>query len=311
MKCGVWKKKEDDMRGVNGKMLYILDDFTKIWAPKSQKFSNKTSLKTKDSSIGYKTEDGKKAQLAKLKEHWKTFVPKRTTGELLAEELKARWLGVKPKDITPKQQNNQKRFCWHFIRGYCKRGDTCIFQHCSSVAHSDSQKVFLGGLPLHVTEESLRLKLKELGFNVINTPAIIRIVRGYSPQVCLGSTDEAQRLIKKGTILFDGVVVDIRPYRAVTKKQQERIVDVTKRSIFLGGLAKDTTVQMIWHSLANHGVKVLNRPVVKARFCPQVILATAEQAKMLVSRGKLQVNGALVDVRPYQHLKKLTEGQES
>jgi len=306
---GVWKRQSDYRGGDNGKMIYILNDFTKIWLPEDRKYS-KTSLQKKFASIGWKTKGGQNTQLMKLTKYWKANVPKRNYGDVQADEFKARWLGFKSRDSIPKHQNKQRMFCWHFIRGYCKRGETCIFQHCSSVAHSDAQKVFLGGLPFHVTQESLKLKLKEMGFNVINTPVIIRIVRGYSPQVCLGSADEAQRLIKKGTILFDGYVVDIRPYRAVTQKQQQRIIDVTKRSIFLGGLAKDTTVQMIWHELSRLGVKVVNRPVVKARFCPQVILATVQQAEMLVSKAKLQVNGVWVDVRQYQHFNRLTGQSE-
>jgi len=48
-----------------------------------------------------------------------------------------------------------------------------------------------------------------------------------------------------------------------------------------------------------YGLKVVNYPMIKAGFSPQVTLSTAEQALKLVNMVKVQINGANVDIRPY------------
>jgi len=197
---------------------------------------------------------------------------------------------------NPRKQSKKLPYCRHYNEGYCKRGNNCEFQHLLSVVYPDSQKVFLGGLPLDITEKELSEKLKEKGFHVINEPSIMH---KYAPQVCLKSVDEAQRLIEKGTIIIDGVAVDVRRYEAVTKKQQERLADITRRSVFLGGLEKETTPKIIRCELAMIGMKVVNHLTIKSGFCPQVTLATSEQACSLVCKVKVQIKGKWVNVRPY------------
>jgi len=210
-------------------------------------------------------------------------------------EQKHMFLGPKIKNLYRKQVKKLPN-CRHYNEGYCKRGNNCEFQHILNVVYPDSQKVFLGGLPLDITEKELSKKLKEKGFNVINEPSIMH---KYAPQVCLKSVDEAQRLIEKGTITIDGVVVDVRRYEAVTKKQQERLADITRRSVFLGGLEKETTPKIIRFELAMIGMKVVNHLTIKSGFCPQVTLATSEQACSLVCKVKVQIKGKWVNVRPY------------
>jgi len=208
---------------------------------------------------------------------------------------KYKWLGPK---VLNRHRKEVKKLpnCRHYNEGYCKRGNNCEFHHILNVVYPDSQKVFLGGLPLDIKEKELSKKLKEQGFNVINEPSIMH---KYAPQVCLKSVDEAQRLIEKGTILIDGVAVDVRRYEAVTKKQQERLADITRRSVFLGGLEKETTPKIIRCELAMIGMKVVNHLTIKSGFCPQVTLATSEQACSLVCKVKVKIKGKWVNVRPY------------
>lgn len=204
-------------------------------------------------------------------------------------------LGSKPQ-TQQRKQVKKLPYCRHYNDGYCKRGNNCEFQHVLSVAYPDSQKVFLGGLPLNITQRELSRKLQVQGFNVINEPSIMH---KYAPQVCLRSSEQAQRLIKMGTIIINGAAVDVRRYEAVTKKQQERLADITKRSVFLGGLEKETTPKIIRCELAMIGMKVVNHLTIKSGFCPQVTLATSEQACTLVCKVKVQIKGKWVNVRPY------------
>jgi len=133
----------------------------------------------------------------------------------------------------------------------------------------------------------------------VNKP---KVYRGFSPQVCLASEEQALRLIDKGFVTINGVNVDVRPYEAFTKKNQEKLIDMSKRSVFLGGLRKGTTTQMIKKELEAIGMKIVNYPLIKAGFSPQVTMATANQASKLVNMFKVKINGTLVDVRPYAGL---------
>jgi len=114
-------------------------------------------------------------------------------------------------ELSKKQQNRNKRLCRHFLKGGCWRGKTCYFLHDPSIFCPDSQKVVLGGLPAHITEVTLRHKLAHYGYKVINKPMLLR---GFTPQVCMASVEEAQDLIQRGNILIDGSLVDVRAYDA-------------------------------------------------------------------------------------------------
>jgi len=205
----------------------------------------------------------------------------------------------RPEHWEPPQedQNRKRRLCRHFLKGHCKRGKACDFLHDSSIFCPEMQKVFLGGLPSHIVEASLRMKLAEQGYTVINKP---KVLRGFTPQVCLGSVEQAQRLIEKGKIMIDGSQVDVRPYEAFAKDNLEkRLPDDIKRSVFLGGLPNGTTGQMIKEELEKLDVKVVNHPLIKTGFTPQVMLGSIEQAQKLVNLKKVRINNTLVDVRPY------------
>jgi len=205
----------------------------------------------------------------------------------------------RPEHWEPLQEdaNRKRRLCRHFLKGHCKRGRACDFLHDPSIFCPDFQKVFLGGLPAHITDLTLQEKLTRQGYTVINKP---KVLRGFTPQVCLGSVKEAQQLIKKGRIFIDGSQVDVRPYEAFAKDDlDKRLPDDTKRSVFIGGLSNGTTGQMIIYDLEKLDVKVVNHPLIKTGFTPKVTLGAVEQAQKLIKMKKVQINHSLVDIRPY------------
>jgi len=203
-----------------------------------------------------------------------------------------------------KQDLHQKsKHCRHFLKGFCKRGASCGFRHDESVFCSDKQKVFLGGLPSHLTRSLLRLKVMELGYTVLNRP---KIHKWFSPQVCLGSVEEAQSMIRKGTIVIDGTVVKVRPFEALTHDKKKRHPDEVKRSVFLGGVPEGTTVEIIKDALEKKGVVVMRIPNMKLGYCPQVVLKTVQQAKNLLNLVTININGAMVNVRPFANIRSQT-----
>jgi len=58
-------------------------------------------------------------------------------------------------------------------------------------------------------------------------------------------------------------------------------------------------VQILKTQIEKLGMKVTNRPLIKAGFIPKVTLASAQQAQELVAKGTIDINGAAVSVRPY------------
>jgi hypothetical protein len=194
-------------------------------------------------------------------------------------------------------ENRKRRLCRHFLKGHCKRGRACDFLHDPSIFCPDFQKVFLGGLPAHITETTLQEKLAQQGYSVINKP---KVLRGFTPQVCLGSVEEAQKLINKGRIFIDGSQVDVRPYEAFAKDDMDkRLPDDTKRSVFIGGLSNGTTGQMIIDAFEKLDVKVVNHPLIKTGFTPKVTLGGVEQAQKLIKMKRVRIHHSLVDIRPY------------
>jgi len=186
--------------------------------------------------------------------------------------------------------------CRHFTKGWCRQGDACSFQHSIEGSHPDTHKVFLGGLPHSITPVKLMWELRQQGYIVVNQP---KIFRGFSPQVCLSSATEAMKLLQQGKIMICGSTVDVRPYKASTKKERDRQLDTNNRSIFLGGLPSSVTVQILKTEIEKLGMKVTNRPLIKAGFIPKVTLASVQQAQTLVTKGMIDINGAVVSVRPY------------
>jgi len=204
-------------------------------------------------------------------------------------------------ELVEEGQNRKRRLCRHFLKGHCKRGKGCDFLHDPSIFCPNSQKVFLGGLPAHITEATLRQKLAKQGYKVINKP---KVLRGFTPQVCMASVEEAQKLIKKRNILIDGSLVDVRAYEAFAKGGiDESRPDEIKRSVFLGGLSKGTTSQMIKEDLQKMDLKVINHPLVKTGFTPKVTFGTVKETNMLIKLKKVRINDTLVDVRPYVNFK--------
>jgi len=207
-------------------------------------------------------------------------------------------------EVNVKKQDDtvfrKRRLCRHFVKGFCVRGDACDFLHDESVFCTDEQKVFLGGLPLKLTPEVLKAKLEILGFRVLNNP---KIMRGFTPKVCLGSIEQAEELIAKRFIFIDKQRVDVRPYQD-RDQLRKGLPSVVKRSVFLGGLPENTTGEMIVADLKRLDIKVVDFPVIKNGYAPRVVLGSMEHAKMLVSLKRVMVNGTVVDVRPYVNFRK-------
>jgi len=200
---------------------------------------------------------------------------------------------------TKSQETQQKsRHCRHFLKGHCERGDSCGFRHDRSVFCTSRQKVFLGGLPSHYTANLLRQKLTEKGYTVLNHP---KVLRWFSPQVCLGSVEEAQSLIEKGSIVIDDAVIQVRPFEAHTRDNKKP--DEVECSVFLGGLAPGTTPDTIMDELKKLEMKVVNIPVVKTGYCPQVTLESVEQAQTLLKLVRIEINNAMVNVRPFANIR--------
>jgi len=207
-------------------------------------------------------------------------------------------------EVIKEEKNNivfrKRRLCRHFVKGFCIRGDSCDFLHDPSVFYTDEQQVFLGGLPLHFTSELLKSKLQEKGLTVLNKPTIMR---GFTPKVCLGSVEEAHKLIFQRAIFIDDHRLDVRPYK--DKNQlQKGLLSVVKRSVFLGGVPENTTGEMIVCDLERLDVKVIDYPVIKDGYAPRVVLESVKNAKMLTSLKRVMVNGTAVDVRPYVNFRK-------
>jgi len=194
----------------------------------------------------------------------------------------------------------KRRLCRYFVKGFCDRADSCEFLHDQSIFCTDEQKVFLGGLPLHITSVILIAKFEEQGMTVLNKPIIMR---GFCPEVCLGSVEQAKRLVAQRFFYIANYRLDVRPYQ---DKQQMRkgLRSMVKRSVFLGGLPENTTGDMVITDLKRLDVSVENYPVVKNGCARRVVLDSVEHAKMLVALKRVLVNGIAVDVRPYVNFRK-------
>jgi len=170
-----------------------------------------------------------------------------------------------------------------------------------STACAGEQRVFLGGLPVGMTERTLRQQLAAQGYKVLKRP---KILRGFAPEVLMRSTQEAKKLVELGTIVINGVEVEVRPFNSLMKQSESRkIPNIKKRSIFLGGLSDSTTAKDIQEALSELGIRVVNYPVVKFGFSRQVILETVRQATALIEKKKILIKGTLVDVRPFMRQK--------
>jgi len=167
---------------------------------------------------------------------------------------------------------------------------------------NDALRVFLGGLPIGITERVLRLHLAALGYKVLKRP---KILHGFAPEVCMRTKGQAKDLIEKGFITIEGMEVEVRPYNSLTKLSElKKLPNVGKRSVFIGGLPVGTTTKDLQDVLGEMGIKVINYPVIKHGFARQVILDTISQARSLINMKKIQINGVYGDVRPFVNQKR-------
>jgi len=167
---------------------------------------------------------------------------------------------------------------------------------------NDAQRVFLGGLPIGITERMLRQHLAALGYKVLKRP---KILHGFAPEVWMKTVEQAKDLIEKGVITIEGMEVEVRPYNSLTKLSElKKLPNVGRRSVFIGGLPVGTTTKDLQDVLVEMGMKVINYPVIKHGFARQVILDTIPQAKSLIKMKKIPINGVYGDVRPFVNQKR-------
>merc|ERR1719233_824387 len=108
-------------------------------------------------------------------------------------------------------------------------------------ANDDDQRVFLGGLPIGITERTLRQHLAALGYKVLKRP---KVLHGFAPEVWMRTVDQAKDLVEKGAIMIEGLEVEVRPYNSLTKLSElKKLPNVGKRSVFIGGLPAGTTTK--------------------------------------------------------------------
>jgi len=170
---------------------------------------------------------------------------------------------------------------------------------------NDAQRVFLGGLPIGITERMLRQHLGALGYKVLKRP---KILNGFAPEVWMKTVDQAKDLIDKGVIMIEGLEVEVRPYNSMTKLSElKKLPNVGRRSVFIGGLPSGTTTKDLRNVLVEMGVKVINYPIIKNGFARQVVLDTIPQAKSLIGMKKIEINGVYGDVRPFINQKRRRE----
>jgi len=162
--------------------------------------------------------------------------------------------------------------------------------------NSETQKVFLGGLPRLITSQKLVWELKKKGYKVINKP---KVFPRYSPEVCLGSAEEAQLMLQKKTIIIDGCTVDVRPFKTFKQKKMDSQLEVNQRSVFLEGIPSVMTVRVVITEIEKLGLKVTNHQLARGGCITKVTLATIEQAKRLIAQSVIEIDGFAVNVRPY------------
>jgi len=186
-----------------------------------------------------------------------------------------------PLNIIDRSQNNQE---------YKTSRD-------SNVVNCADQKVFLGGLPLGMNERELRNELASLGYKVLRRP---KILRGFAPEVMMRSVTEAKEMVEKGTININGSTVEVRSFNFYNKRSKARnIPNVEKRSVFLGGLPIGTKVLDIMATMKKLNMRIVNHPVIKRGFSPQVIMHSISQAQKLIKMKNILINGKFVEVKPY------------
>jgi len=182
-------------------------------------------------------------------------------------------------------------------KGRQKEVNVKPFQCGETTVSQADQRIFLGGLPIGMTERTLRQHMSALGYKVLKRP---KIIRGFAPEVLMRSVEEASELVERGVIMMDGFEVEVRPFNSLMKQSEsKKLPNVGKRSVFLGGLSSSTTAKDIQDVMMKMGLRVINYPVIKFGYTRRVIFETVSQAKKLINMKRVLIKGMFVDVRPF------------
>lgn len=76
-----------------------------------------------------------------------------------------------------------------------------------------------------------------------------------------------------------------------------------ERSVFLGGLIKGTTGEMVHDALRKIGLVVVNDPALKHGYCRQVVLETVQGAERLLKMKRVHINGSKVNIRRFANIR--------
>jgi len=211
--------------------------------------------------------------------------------KMASSELKNQEPRGKIKQLRKKNHYRGKT-CWHFLRGFCKRGKSCGFRHNFPDARNTSRKIFPPELSSHITEDALRKELSDLRINVI--PKVDKLHSSW-PRECLGWDPQ----VEKGKMIVNACFAGVGSSEEISKNKRLRHIEDTRRSIFLGGLPKGVTCKMIRLALKKLNAEVVSMMRVKRGFCPKVTLSSIHQALRLISEVEIEIGGSMVDVRPY------------
>jgi len=224
-------------------------------------------------------------KLAEIK-HTKFKNHKMTSSELKNDEPRGKITQLRRTD------HYRGKTCWHFLRGFCKRGKSCGFRHSFPDARNRSGKIFPPEMSSHITEDALKKELSDLSFNVI--PKAEKLHSSWT-QDCLRWDPQ----VEKGEMLVNACFAGVGPSEEISKNRRLRLIEDTRRSIFLGGLPKGVTGKMIRLALKKLNAEVVSMMRVKRGFCPKVTLSSIHQASRLISEVEIEIGGSMVDVRPY------------
>lgn len=111
---------------------------------------------------------------------------------------------------------------------------------CPDQKKDQGRKLFLGGIPVDMTDEEVTKSLSQI-LNVVEFKSEIfegKTNRGYG-YLTVESSEEAQKLIKEDSFKLNGRKIDIK-IAETREESMANMQDVMKRKLFVSLLGKDT-----------------------------------------------------------------------